>query len=191
MAKISHSDLAPDEAVHYDLAGVEFDLGGSGGSSFETDDRTVLANAQIHPWLTVEYEKEVLIAGRIRSGLSDHPELDPLSDQHPNAKEAFDADAIKAVEESKVEADMSHLAVDANLDQGEEQSVGDERTGEIAVTLAADESHEPAKSAKAFEQDEETAAKAASGQLDPADQVDPTKPESRKGGGKTADKEKN
>jgi hypothetical protein len=53
MAKIVHSDLAPDELVHYSFGGAEFDLGGSAKKSFESDDREVISNAQAHPWLTV------------------------------------------------------------------------------------------------------------------------------------------
>lgn len=164
MAKITHSDLAPSEVVHYDLAGVEFELGGSGKSSYETDDRRVLGNAQIHPWLVVEYDKVELIAGKVRNSLADRPDLDGLSDQSAEAKSAFDPDAIKAIEESKEEVDKSHLAVDANLDQGEAISVGSEETVEVAVTLAADEHHEAAKSGKSFDQTDEQANAAATGE---------------------------
>jgi hypothetical protein len=52
MAKISHSDLAPAEKVHYSLAGAEFDLTAKG--SYETDNAEAIANARSHPWLTVE-----------------------------------------------------------------------------------------------------------------------------------------
>lgn len=53
MAKIVHSDLAPAEVVHYSLAGAEFDLGGR-KKAFETDDREVISDARVHPWLSVE-----------------------------------------------------------------------------------------------------------------------------------------
>jgi hypothetical protein len=53
MATISHNDLAPAEAVHYSLAGAEFDLEGS--DTFETDDHEVIRNAVAHPWLQIEY----------------------------------------------------------------------------------------------------------------------------------------
>lgn len=179
MAKITHSDLAPDEVVHYDLAGVEFELGGSGKGSYETDDRVVLGSAEIHPWLSVEYPKVELIQGRVRNTLADHPELDPMSGVGPNAGVAFDAEEIRKVEEAKVQAFASPLAVDANLDQGEAITVGEEGATPVDVTLAADDDHVAAKSGKSFQQDDETAAKAASGTLDPADQVDPTKAESK------------
>lgn len=178
MAKITHSDLAPDEVVHYDLAGVEFELGGSGKGSYETTDRTVIASAEIHPWLSVEYPKVELIQGQVRSTLADHPELDPLSGVGPNAGIANDPEEIRKIEEAKVEAFATPLAVDANLDQGEAVTIGEDGAAPVDVTLAADKDHVAAKSAKSFEQDDETAAKAASGTLDPADQVDPTKAES-------------
>lgn len=188
MAKIVHSDLAPDEVVHYDLAGVEFELGGSGKSSFETENRVVLGSAEVHPWLNVEYPKVDVIAGKPRTTLADHPELDPLSGFGPDAGVPYDADAIKAIEESKAAAYVNPLAIDANLDQSEAVTVGEGGAQPVDVTLAADEDHEPAKSAKAFHQDEETAAKAAAGELDPAAQNDPMKPASRSTA--KADKEK-
>lgn len=164
MARITHNDLAPSEVVHYDLSGVEFELGGSGKASFETDDRNVLANASVHPWLNVEYDKVALVAGEPRRTLADRPDLDPMSGVGPNAGVAFDPEEIRKVEEPKREMDLNRLAIDAQLDQNEAQSVGNPDTGEVAVTLAADDTHEPAKSAKAFEQTDEEANAAASGE---------------------------
>lgn len=179
MAKITHSDLAPDEVVHYDLAGVEFELGGSGKGSYETTDRTVIASAEVHPWLSVEYPKVDLIQGQVRNTLADHPELDPLSGVGPNAGIAYDAEEIRKVEEAKAEMRKTPLAIDANLDQGEAVTVGEEGGTPVDVTLAADEDHTAAKSGKAFEQDPDVAAAAASGTLDPAQATDPTKAESK------------
>lgn len=175
MAKITHSDLAPDEVVHYDLAGVEFVLGGSGKASYETDDRAVLTSAEIHPWLSVEYPKVDLIQGQVRWNLADHPELDPLSGVGPNAGIAYDPEEIQKVEEAKAEASKSPLAIDANLDQGEAITVGEEGAVPVDVTLAADEDHVAAKSAKAFDQSDEAAAVAAAGEEKPAPRKTSTK----------------
>lgn len=53
MATFFHSDLAPDEKVHYSFAGAEFDIEGSG--TYETDDHEVIRNAVAHPWLEVDW----------------------------------------------------------------------------------------------------------------------------------------
>jgi hypothetical protein len=162
--KIVASDLAPDEVVHYDLAGVAFELGGSGKSSFETTDRAVLANAEMHPWLKVEYPKVDVYGGIHRDTLANHPERDVLSGMGPDAAVPYDPDEIKKIEDEKAAVHTAPLAVDANLDQTKEVTVGTEDTGEVAVTLAADDTHEAAKSAKAFQQSDEAANAAASGE---------------------------
>ncbi len=53
MAKITHSELAPAEKVVYTLANEQFELTAKG--TYESDDPVVLANAETHPWLAVEY----------------------------------------------------------------------------------------------------------------------------------------
>lgn len=53
MAKITHSELAPAEKVVYTLANEQFELTAKG--SYESDDPIVLSNAEVHPWLSVEY----------------------------------------------------------------------------------------------------------------------------------------
>lgn len=76
MAKIVHSEAAPSEAVHYSLAGVEFDLGGR-KRAFETNDPTVIGNAEAHPWLKVEHEAVEAVKGDYVTQL--RPEDDALS----------------------------------------------------------------------------------------------------------------
>lgn len=127
MAKISPNENAPAE-VTYILPTATFDL--AEGGSFETDDRTVLADAEAHPWLTVTYpELEELDFQRPEKAVP--YDEDYLSAAH---SVAFDADEIRKVEEAKYEAEASRLAVDAGLDQGDEEHVG-----EVGVTLAADD----------------------------------------------------
>lgn len=96
--KITASDLAPAEAVHYTFAGVEFDIGGSGRKTFETNDPTVVSNAESHPWLQVEYPKVELVAGSYREQVA--PQDDPFTligrTQDPN-----DPDAVREAEEAK------------------------------------------------------------------------------------------
>lgn len=163
MARILHNDRAPDETVHYTFSGVEFDLGGSAKGSFETDNREVLSNAEVHPWLTVEYPERELIAGEPRRTLADRPDLDALSGVGPNARVPFDPDEIAKVEDAKAAARVNPVALDAQLDQGEAVVI-ETPDQEIATTLAADEDHDPAKSAKAFKVKDKDAAAAASGQ---------------------------
>ena len=54
MAKITHSELAPAEKIVYTLANEQFELTAKG--TYETDDPTVIGNAEAHPWLSVEYD---------------------------------------------------------------------------------------------------------------------------------------
>lgn len=146
MAKIVPSELAPSEAVHYSLGNVEFDLGGkSEAKSFETDDRVVIDNAVSHPWLNVEFDAapELSVEAvdtRVR------PEDDVLGAFGPRANDAFDPEKIKAAEAAKVEDAPQPLAIDAGLNQDEDIKTD---TG-AAETLAADETHRPAKSSRNF-----------------------------------------
>jgi len=145
MAKIVPSDLAPAEAVHYSLGAVEFDLGGkSDAKSFETTDRAALSNAESHPWLTVEYDEAEAIdpafyAPKVR------PEDDVLSEFGPRANDAFDPEKVKAALEDARAGRVAPLAVESGTDQSEEVT-----SGPVAETLAADDSHQPAKSARNF-----------------------------------------
>jgi hypothetical protein len=92
MAKIVHSETAPSEAVRYNLAGVEFTLGKAKTASYETDDPTVIANAQAHPWLKVERTKSDAPAKQ--------PDAVADADVEPAAPVALDAglDQDKKVE---------------------------------------------------------------------------------------------
>lgn len=140
MAKVTLSELAPDELVRFYGWQVEFELGGSGKSSLDTDDRTVIAYAEQHPWLSVEYPKGAQQSYALDT-LAEHPERDALSGVGPNAGVPFDPEEIRKVEEAKVE-ERPRVALDAGLDQGKDITVGQD----VAVTLAADEDHDAAKS---------------------------------------------
>lgn len=161
MARILPNDLAPDEVVHYSFAGVEFDLGA--GDAYETEDRQVLGNADVHPWLTVEYPQVEVIGGEVRRTLADRPDLDALSGMGPNANDPYDPEKIAATEAAKAEARKNPVALDAALDQGTPVAV-ESADRHVAVTLAADEGHEGASSPDAFKLDEDQAAAAAAGQ---------------------------
>lgn len=126
MAKISHSDRAPAEAVHYTFASGEFDL--SGKKSFTTKDSALIAEAQVHPWLDVKVDEADLVIGTYAQAVK--PEDDPLSAVNSIAndpKEARKAEAAKA-------SAYNPVAIDA----GEVQTEVVE-TGGVAETLAADD----------------------------------------------------
>lgn len=150
MASISHSDLAPSEPVEFVFSSESFVLGP--GDTFETDNRVTISNARVHPWLKVEVENVENISGVFRRTLADTPELDAMTSAHPNFKTAFDPGAIEADEARKAAVEESRLAVDASLDQEEAVTLAEGVEGhEVAVTLAADESHEEASGAKDFQ----------------------------------------
>jgi len=54
MAKISPSELHPAETIVHTLANEQFKLTAKG--TYETDDPIVISNAEVHPWLNVEYD---------------------------------------------------------------------------------------------------------------------------------------
>lgn len=144
MAKITLSDLAPSEAVHFSFGEDDFTLGGkSDAKSYESTDRALLSNAVAHPWLEVEYD-----AGDAAPVYPDTT-LSPTEDQQsalgPVANVPFDVAAIKELEDSKHPDEVATLAIDAGLDQDEKLVEGD-----AAKTLAADPTHTSAKSAAAF-----------------------------------------
>ena len=147
MAKIVLSELAPSEAIHFSLANAEFDLGGkSDAKAFETDDRVVIDNAVAHPWLDVEFpavEEVAFEALDTRIPAAD----DSQGMYGPHANDAFDPELIKAAEEAKIQDTPQPLAIDSGLDQDKEVKT---ESG-AAETLAADETHEPAKSARNFD----------------------------------------
>jgi len=94
-ATISHSDLAPDEQVHYSFAAAEFDLGGKQKPHY-TDVLSVITEAQAHPWLSVEFDETEQAHGDFVDQLK--PEDDVLSWA---TSVANDADAIRAAEDGK------------------------------------------------------------------------------------------
>src|SRR4051812_9615905 len=112
MAKIVPSDLAPDEAVHYSLGAVEFDLGGkSDAKAYETHDRSVLSNAEAHPWLEVEYDAVEAIDPAFYD-TQVKPEDDVLGALGPRANDAFDPDKIKAALEAR-QSETAPVAIDS------------------------------------------------------------------------------
>jgi hypothetical protein len=172
MATIKPSELAPDEVVHYSFAGVEFDLGGSAKQSFDSDDRAVITNAAGHPWLAVEYPAADTLTATFRDQLA--PEDDGQS--AVNTK-AFDVALAQATLDAQAEGAQSKVAIQAGLDQGEAVTTD---TGGIAQTIAADENHEPAKSAKPFQENDPAAVAptAATPAVDPAAAPDAPAPAS-------------
>lgn len=57
MATIRPNDNAPGDTVRFLLGSEEFEL--APGGSYETDNRLILSDAEVHPWLNVSYEDEV------------------------------------------------------------------------------------------------------------------------------------
>lgn len=127
MAKISHSEAAPSEAVHYSFAAAEFDLGGK-SKVFETDDASIISEAMAHPWLSVEVDPATVVQGAYVEQI--RPEDDPMSRVNSIAN---DPEAVKAAEEAKAEAWTQPVAIEAGLDQSKPVEVG-----QVAFTLAAD-----------------------------------------------------
>jgi hypothetical protein len=61
MATIRPNENAPAGEVKYILPTATFDLADSG--EYTTDDRTVLSDAETHPWLEVEYPQVDELSG--------------------------------------------------------------------------------------------------------------------------------
>jgi hypothetical protein len=125
MAKIVHSAAAPAEPVRYSLGNAEFELSGR-TKSYETNDPTVLANAESHPWLEVQRDKVELVRGAYAQSL--RPEDDHLSAINSKAN---DPEAVKAAQQA--EEDFTPVAIEAGLNQTD-KVINDG----IAETLAAD-----------------------------------------------------
>jgi hypothetical protein len=124
MAEIVTNDLAPkDDTLTFSLANVEFQ------TPYETDDRDVLANASVHPWLDVKYPEVPADEGVVFQN-QPTPAEDPLSRVNDDSN---DPAAVAAAREQAV--DPTPLAIDAGLDQ--DKIVKDD--ADINVTLAADE----------------------------------------------------
>lgn len=135
MPMISHSELAPDEAVTYSLGMVEFRLDGR-TKSYETDNQDALANANAHPWLTVTYPEIKSVEGTFTDQLS--PEDDVLSSHNSIANDP--AEIAKALAARTPKSD-SHVAIQSGLDQGVSVTVGDT---DLTIAAAA-EDDAPAK----------------------------------------------
>lgn len=134
MATITTNDHAPDAEAVYSLPGAEFTL--SPGGSYETDDRAVLNEAEVHPWLAVEYNAAEAAEPTFR------PDSIPADEDALGAarSEAFDPEAIARDREAVLGDGKDHagLAVDAGLDQGEPVNP----TSDLATTLAGDDDFE-------------------------------------------------
>lgn len=127
--KIVLSELAPADAKFFSLANDEIEV------PFETNDTEIISNAVAHPWLDVEREESVddFDAGSRTTFPADDPDL----------SKANDPEAVAAEREAR-EVEFAHAtAIDAGLDQGDVEFVGDE-DHEVAVTLAADDSRDDA-----------------------------------------------
>lgn len=124
MARITKSDTAPSEAKHFSLAQAEFDLA-SASSTYETNDRNIIAAADAHPWLDVETDPAPADAAA---------EPDPL-DPHDNP--AADHLSISA-SESAIEAARANNEAIRSVAQGDIAAPTDQPTVEDAVreTLA-------------------------------------------------------
>lgn len=131
MAKIVASDEAPKGKFRFSLANEEIEK-----LPYKTDDAVVLANAEAHPWLTVEREAV--------------EELAEQGDPFPQVKAEDDAlghlnsvaNDPKAVRDALVERGASApVAIDAGLDQNE---VVETKSG-VAETVAADKAADDKK----------------------------------------------
>jgi hypothetical protein len=132
MATIVPSKEAPSEDVVYGFAATDsFTLGPNG--SFETDDRQAIAEAQVHPWLTVEVEKGTSGKGNYRDD-SVAPKDDALSAQNSIA---FDPEEVEKANKAAEGQETAPVAIDAGLKQTTKK-----KEGGIAETLAADPTRE-------------------------------------------------
>lgn len=126
MAKILHSAYAPTGKLTYRLGQSGFELEGDG--VYETNDRALLASADEHPWLKVEYERSPI--------LEDHS-VDPHVPYKDDVLAAVNSHAfdVQAAEQLIVEAvEIRPVAIDADLKQTKNKHVG-----EVAVTISAAE----------------------------------------------------
>jgi hypothetical protein len=128
MAKIVASKIAPDEEFVVSVGPGLIKPGDT------TDDRTLIIEAEAHPWLDVEYDKVELLGGDVIPPSVD-PKKDPLSIQGPNAALPFDPEAVKAdTDKVLVVPTLAPTAIDAGLDQDKNKVEGG-----VAKTVAADE----------------------------------------------------
>lgn len=126
MAKIVLSEEAPQgEAVKFSLGNAEpFE------APFETDNQSLLASAEVHPWLTVERDPE-----EVNKVEAPEQHVSPERDSQSVVNSvAFDAEAVAKAREEAAEAAENRLAVESSLDQDTPAEVGN-----VGVTLAADD----------------------------------------------------
>lgn len=85
MAEIVLTDAAPtdDGTILFGLATGSFEL--DSGGSFKTDDRALLGEAEVHPWLEVKYDDAEVSQPTFRESSSVAPEDDVLSAQNSKA----------------------------------------------------------------------------------------------------------
>lgn len=128
MAKIVASDDAPKGKFRFSLANVEIEK-----LPYTTDDVTVIANAEVHPWLKVEQDvSEELADVDFNPFPQTLPEDDVLSAQNSKAN---DPKAVKAeLDRRKALLGGDVAAIDAGLDQNE---VVETDSG-VDLTVAAD-----------------------------------------------------
>jgi hypothetical protein len=124
MANIVLSDLAPADVNQFSLANAEIEV------PYETTDPEILANAAAHPWLDVEVEAQVVDPD---SREAFGPEDDGLSSFNSIAN---DPDEVAAEAARREVVYSEPTAIDAGLDQGEPEYVG-EGDFQVATTLAA------------------------------------------------------
>jgi hypothetical protein len=118
MAKISHSDDAPKEQIHYTFAGAEFDLGGR-KKSYDTEDLSVIQSAQGHPWLVVEFPEDPEgSVGTFVDGLAPEDDAFSFINDQSNVPEV-----AEAAEEAKADDDINP----APLDPADASKTSDEK----------------------------------------------------------------
>lgn len=95
MANIVLSDEAPtgEGTLNFSLGNAEFE------APYETNDAVVLAGAEAHPWLTVEYDEAAVVEGSFREP---HVPAEEDSQSAQNSV-ANDPEAVRAALEQPAE----------------------------------------------------------------------------------------
>lgn len=125
MAKITKSDDAPKDAVHFSFGQVEFDLK-TAKASFETSDAAVIAGAVANPWLSVEQDAPTPdLAAAERDPLDPHnnPSVDHLS-----IYASPDAVAAAATNEAEI---RKAVGIDANVSASGSSSVDNPSVADV------------------------------------------------------------
>lgn len=125
MAKIVPSKNAPSEDFT-----VTFGVGQVKSTEpLETTNTDLIAEAQNHPWLDVEYDEVEILGGEVVPPAVD-PAKDPLSAQNPDNQHLNDPDVVRA---ARAEADaLAPAAIDPVLDQDKTKVEGG-----VAKTVAS------------------------------------------------------